>query len=186
LETIDFYVALQRAASSRRDIRVIHPDEIIAAFPNGKISGHHPFAMRVTLTDKGIARSIAVVPDLAFGLQFADNTRHFYMVEIDRGTMPIVRSDFRQTSFARKMRAYLTAHAGKRHERQFGWKNFRVLTITTDRYRKHSMMDALRELRVPHSPGGQLFLFSTRDELYRSDPLTHGWSDGTSREVRLM
>jgi hypothetical protein len=33
------------------------------------------------------------------------------MVEIDRGTMPITRTDIAQTSFARKMRVYLTAHA---------------------------------------------------------------------------
>ena len=46
--------------------------------------------------------------------------------------MPIARSDFLQTSFERKMRAYLTAHAGKQHEKHFGWKTFRVLTVTTD------------------------------------------------------
>jgi hypothetical protein len=34
------------------------------------------------------------------------------MVEIDRGTMPVVRSHtFRQTSFEEKMRAYLTSGA---------------------------------------------------------------------------
>ena len=46
-----------------------------------------------------------------------------------------VRSDIRQTSFERKMRAYLTAQAAKLHEQQFGWKAFRVLTITTDQLR---------------------------------------------------
>jgi hypothetical protein len=76
------------------------------------------------------------------------------VVEIDRGTMPVVRSDtFRQTSFEEKMRAYLTAHAGKQRERQFGWKTFRVLTVTTDHRRVQSMMEALRKLRVPHNPG---------------------------------
>ena len=57
------------------------------------------------------------------------------MVEIDRGTMPVKRSDPEQTSFEGKMRVYLAAHAAKQHERQFGWKNFRVLTVTTDRQR---------------------------------------------------
>ena len=32
------------------------------------------------------------VPDLVFGLQFADGSRHSFLVEIDRGTMPIARS----------------------------------------------------------------------------------------------
>lgn len=53
------------------------------------------------------------------------------MVEIDRGTMPIVRSDPERTNFARNMRGYLAPHAVKQLQRQFGWKNFRVLTITT-------------------------------------------------------
>ena len=108
------------------------------------------------------------------------------MVEIDRGTMPVVRSDaFRQTSFEEKKRAYLTAHAGKQHERQFGWKTFRVLTVTTDHHRMQSMMEALRKLHIPHSPGAPLFFFTTRDELRASDPLTHERRDGNGRAVRL-
>jgi hypothetical protein len=127
------------------------------------------------------------VPDLVFGLRIADGSRHNFMVEIDRGTMPVVRSDIlRQTSFEEKMRGYLTAHAAKQHGRQFGWKTFRVLTITTDDRRARSMTEALRQLRVPHSPGASLFLFATRDELRGSDPLTHAWQDGNGRDVRLM
>jgi hypothetical protein len=108
------------------------------------------------------------------------------MVEIDRGTMPIERSDFSQTSFERKMRAYLTAHAAKQHERHLGWKTFRVLTVTTDEYRTRSMMEALRRLRVPHSPGASLFLFATRHELLSCDPLGHVWNDGNGQDVRVL
>src|SRR2546423_10230653 len=116
-----------------------------------------------------------VVPDLAFGLRYPDGSRRCYMVEIDRGTMPISRGDFRQTSFERKMHAYLIAHSTKQHERHFGWKTFRVLTITTDRHRTQSMKERLRTLHVPHSPGASLFFFVTRDELRQNDPLTHSW-----------
>ena len=126
---------------------------------------------------------LQLVPDFAFGLALASRRR--FMVEIDRGTMPIVRSDFLQTSFERKMRAYLTAHAGKQHEKHFGWKTFRVLTVTTDQHRMQSMMVTLRKLRVPHSPGAPLFFFATRDELRASDPLAHDWRDGNGRAVRL-
>src|SRR6202162_885466 len=110
----------------------------------------HPFALRARIVHNGIAREISVIPDLVFGLQFADGMRRNYMVEIDRGTMPVVRADFAQTSFEKKMHAYLAAHAAKQHERQFGWKNFRVLTVTTDRQRMQSMKEASRRLRVPH------------------------------------
>ena len=128
---------------------------------------------------------IGLVPDLVFGLQFADGSRRSFMVEIDRGTMPVSRSDFLQTSFERKKRAYLTAHAGKQHEKYFGWKTFRALTVTTDQHRTQSMMEALRKLRIPHSPGAPLFFFTTRDELRAADPLAHGWRDGNGRGVRL-
>ena len=84
------------------------------------------------------------------------------------------------------MRAYLTAHAGKQHEKHFGWKTFRVLTVTTDHHRMQSMMEALRRLRIPHSPGAPLFFFTTRDELRASDPLAHDWRDGNGRAVRTL
>ena len=78
------------------------------------------------------------------------------------------------------------AHAGKQHDKHFGWKTFRVLTVTTDQHRMQSMMEALRRLHVPHSPGAPLFFFTTRDELRASDPLAAEWRDGNSREVRLL
>ena len=48
------------------------------------------------------------------------------------------------------------------------------------------MMDALRKLRIPHSPGAPLFFFATRDELRATDPLMHEWSDGNGRAVQLI
>jgi DNA-binding Lrp family transcriptional regulator len=186
LEIMDFYVALQCAVRDRADIRLVHPDELVAAFPDQSFSSNAPFMLRVRVLHDGIQQEIGVAPDLAFGLRYHDGSRRCYMVEIDRGTMPVVRSDFRQTSFERKMRAYLTAHAAKKHERQFGWKTFRVLTVTTDQHRTASMMDALRKLHVPQSPGGALFFFAPRSDLVASDPLAHKWRDGTGRLIQLV
>ena len=53
---------------------------------------------------------MGVVPDVVFGLQPAKADRRNFMVEIDRGTMPVRRSDPEQTSFEGKMRVYLAAH----------------------------------------------------------------------------
>jgi len=187
LEIVDFYVGLQCAARARADVRLIHPAELVAGFPDQRVTSRNPFTLRVTLSHRGVNHEMGLVPDFAFGLTLGESSRRHFMVEIDRGTMPVVRSDsFRQTSFEEKMRAYLTAHAGKQHERQFGWKTFRVLTVTTDHRRMHSMMEALRKLRIPHSPGAPLFFFTTRDELRAADPLTHDWSDGNGHAVRLI
>jgi hypothetical protein len=186
LEIVDFYVAVQRALIRRSDVRLIHPDEIVASFPDQSFAERNPFAMRVRLSHQGIAHEVAVIPDLVFGVRFADGSRRCFVVEIDRGTMPIARSDIRQTSLERKMRAYLTAYAAKQHERQFGWKTFRVLIVTTDEYRARSSVEELRKLRVAGSPGPSLFFFATRMQLYGGNPLSHVWQDGSGRDARLI
>ncbi len=186
LEIIDFLVALQLATRDRSDIHFVSPQEILAAFPEPTRAARNPLRLPVRLSHKGTTHEIGLVPDLVFGLRFSDGSRRCFMVEIDRGTMPIVRSDFLQTSFERKMRVYLAAYGAKQHERHFGWKNFRVLTITTDQHRMQSMMNALRELRAVHNPGSSLFFFATRHELSGIDPLAHDWRDGNGRPVHLF
>jgi hypothetical protein len=186
LEIVDFQVSLDRATRDREDVRLMHADEIIAGMPDQARARQNPFALRAKLTHKGSVREIGVIPDFVFGVKFDDGSKHSFMVEIDRGTMPVVRSNFEQTSFERKMRAYLTAHAGKQHEQRFGWRTFRVLTITTDEHRMQSMIDALRRVHVPRSPGAPLFLFTTRKGLGADDPLLHTWHDGTGRAVQLI
>ncbi|MGO9685865.1 MAG: replication-relaxation family protein [Beijerinckiaceae bacterium] len=186
LEIVEFLVALQIATADRRDVQFVHPDDIVAGFPEHTRSARNPLSLRVSVAHQGAVHEIGLVPDLVFGLILPNGSRHSFMVEIDRGTMPVVRSDIGQTSFERKMRAYLTAHAGKLHERQFGWKTFRVLTVTTDRYRMQSMREALRHLHVAGSSGALLFYFATRSELGASDPLSCTWHDGNGRDVCLL
>ncbi len=186
LAIVDFSVALQHAVRGQPDVRLIRPDEIMAMLPERTRNARNPFSLKVKVSQRGMMRERAIVPDLTFGLALPDRSRRHFMVEIDRGTMPVARSDVMQTSFEQKMRAYLIAHAAKQHERHFGWKTFRVLTVTTDNRRTQSMIEALRALRVPHSPGASLFLFATADELRTSNPLSHTWRDGNGRDVRLI
>lgn len=186
LEVVDFYVALQCAVSRRRDVLLIHPDEIVASFPDQSFGARNPFTLRAKVSHQGVTHDVGLIPDLVFGLKFADGSRRCFMVEIDRGTMPIVRSDIRQTSLERKMRAYLTAHATKQHERQFAWKTFRVLTVTTDEHRLRSTQEELRTLRVAGSPGPSLFFFATRSDLCSTDPVSHVWHDGNGRDALLI
>jgi hypothetical protein len=186
LEIVDFQVALDRATHDRGDVDLMYADEIIAGMPERPRASRNPLALRVRLSHQGVQREIGLVPDFVFGLELKDGSKRCFMVEIDRGTMPVVRADFEQTSFERKMRAYLTAHAGKHHERHFGWKTFRVLTVTTDQHRTRSMREALGQLRIPHSIGAPLFYFTTREELRGRDPLAHVWCDGNGRAVRLI
>lgn len=186
LEVVDFYMALRQATIIHGDIRLLHPDELIAAFPDQSFSEGNPFALRANLSHRGTMMPIAVVPDLVFGLQFADGSRRHFLVEIDRGTMPVERSDIRQSSFERKMRAYLAVHTARLHQRHFGWETFRVLTVTTDQYRVESMRQVLRYIRPARGIGASLFYFTPRAELCGGYPLTHAWQDGHGRDVRLI
>ena len=186
LGIVDFYVALQVAVRIRGDIRLIHPDELIAAFPERTRSMRNPVALRVNLSHDSKTHEIGLIPDLISGIGFPDGSRRCFMVEIDRGTMPISRSHLSQTSLERKMLAYLTAYSARQHEKQFGWKTFRVLTVTTDDQRIRSMQETLRKLNVPNSPGPSLFLFATKSALSVNNPLSHTWRDGNSRESRLI
>jgi hypothetical protein len=145
-----------------------------------------PFALRTKLSDQGRVREATVIPDLVFGLDLANGERHNFMVEIDRGTMPVRHSDTRQTSFERKMRVYLAAHAARQHERQFGWKNFRVLAVTTTSSRISAMLMAWRQLRTARASSAPLFLFTTFEELRASSPLAVPWLDGTGGPLSLI
>jgi DNA-binding Lrp family transcriptional regulator len=185
LAIVDFHVALQQAVPGRADIRLIEPDEIAAELPERVRKARNPFSLKVKMRQQGVIRERRIIPDLVFGLALCSGARRYFMVEIDRGTMPVVRSNLMQTSFEQKMRAYLTAHAAKQHQQHFGWKNFRVLAVTTDARRRQSMVDALRRSRVPHSLGAPLFYFATRDELGTTNPLDHPWLDGLGKSQML-
>ena len=73
------------------------------------------------------------MPDALFGLRFNDETESYFMLEIDRGEMPIERyKNMQRTYFAKKMLTYYEANRQQRHVHDLGIENFRVLTVTTD------------------------------------------------------
>ena len=139
-----------------------------------------------TRADTSVTRGAGIIPDIVFGLELPDGGRRNFLVEIDRGTMPVRRSDPEQTSIERKMRVYLAAHAAKQHREQFGWANFRVLIVTTDQRRIGSMIDAGRRLRVLRGVGPALFLFNTFDTLRTTDPFACEWLDGNRQTAKLI
>ena len=186
LEIIEFYVALELSARRHRGIRLIHSNELISSLLETTRAKPNPLALRATIAHEGKTQETGIVPDLVFGIEFRDGSRRCFMVEIDRGTMPITRSDISQSSFGRKMSGYLTAYAARQHEQQFGWKAFRVLTVTTDQNRLASMMKALCALNVPQSPGPALFWFGLRQELARNDLIGFAWRDGAGQRRHIV
>src|SRR3954449_1687835 len=186
IEIVDFEVGVQRAVRARNGIKLITADDMIAVAPR-RLPVTNPFSLDAKLSDHGVVREAAIIPDIVFGLELRDSIRRNFIVEIDRGTMPVRRSDPEQTSIERKMRVYLAAHAAKQHQREFGWTNFRVLFVTRNQERIETMIDASRQSQARrHGVGASLFWFSTFAEIKEvADLLALEWRDGNRRAVRL-
>jgi hypothetical protein len=185
LEIADFEVAAQLSAE-RSGYHYANAEDIVSELPAvADANRGNPFALRVTVSHQGTRHEIGLVPDISFVIDLKKGAPRNFVVEIDRGTMPITRADFSQTSIERKLRSYLSAYASRLFERKFGWKFFRVLIVTSDEYRVRSMIDALQSIQPPGAAGSSLFLFASRDELRATDPLTTTWrsADGQLRPL---
>jgi hypothetical protein len=185
LEIADFEVATQ-LSSERSGYHYANAEEIVSKLPAAAGSnGVNPLALRVTVSHQGARHEIGLVPDIAFAIDLKKGVSRNFLVEIDRGTMPITRADFSQTSIERKLRSYLSARTSRLFERKFGWRFFRVLFVTSDDSRLWSMIEALRSIQPPGAAGSSLFLFASRDTLRAADPLTATWRgvDGSLRRL---
>lgn len=139
-------VAIELACWNRPDIRLLSADDL--KIP--KIRA--PFQWQV---DIGQRRKIGVIPDQVFGIEYKGMTCWFCL-EADRGTMPITRGNFDQTSFQRKLLAYEATWTQNLHRSVFKSQRFRVLTVTTNQERVRGMKEACRGL----AHGRGFFCFS--------------------------
>jgi hypothetical protein len=150
----DVMMAIELACREN-GIRLLTEHELALEFDqSGK---HPPFQWRVQINGR---LNLAVVPDRVFALEFKDhkdnNNRAVYFLEADRGTMPVIRKNFAQTSFYRKLLAYEATWSQSIHQRRFGFNRFRVVTVTTSTARVKSLVDACSRLER----GRGLFLFA--------------------------
>jgi hypothetical protein len=182
----ELMVATEIAARSASHVRLIRPDDILAAAPQTISSACNPWALSARITYGAITQDIRLIPDKVFGLDYTNvRKRSYFFVEADRGTMPIVRSNPRQTSFHQKILGYLAgAGPGNAHGRHFGVGNFRVLTITTSSDRIASMIAALKQ--ATRGEGSNQFLFVDRATLQGCpDVLNLEWITGRGERVRF-
>lgn len=120
LEIADFEVAAQISAE-RSGYHYVGTSDVAAGISSTAATAHgvNPLAFRVTVSHRGGRHGIGLVPDIAIELR-KGSPRNF-LVEIDRGTMPITRADFSQTSIERKLRSYLQPmHPGSSNDGSAG------------------------------------------------------------------
>ncbi len=178
----EFMVSLELAMRGRDDLRILERGEILEDAP--KSTRDRLVRIEASIRIGGTLRKNAVVPDALFGLRFNDQEESYFMLEIDRGEMPVERyRNAQRTYFAKKMLTYYEANRQQRHVHDLGIENFRVLTVTTNATRVEKMLDALGA--ITNGKGSNIFLFTDQAALAASSPLDLEWMSGKRQAVRL-
>lgn len=184
LEIADFRVALRAACRAHAEIGLRQPGELLDWLPEDTKKDRNPWSMRVRVHHNGTVHELGLVPDYLFALMLPDGRRRPFLVECDRGTMPVERSSLSQTSMLRKFLAYEGARQQGLHTERFGWLNFRVLIITRSSDRLVTMRTLVESL--PALKASPLFLFANQADLVDSDVLAYPWSNPSGRPHALI
>jgi hypothetical protein len=182
----DLMVAMQLATRRSGNVLLIEPRDILALSPERTRRSKNPWALPAKIVHAGIQHDMSLIPDKVFGLDYSEaRKRSYFFVEADRGTMPIVRSHPRQTSFHQKILGHLAgSRLGNLHGQHFVIGNFRVLTITTSQQRIATMLEAVKH--ATRGTGSNQFLFIDHASLQRCpDILQLEWVSGKGDRVRL-
>ena len=197
------------AQKSGGAVRLIEEPEILATVvPENTRHRRYPFSWSVNVPyprlvrdERGEAqvqvetRRAGVIPDRVFGLEFASRpegrNRLFFFLEIDRGTMPVIRRAdlFESTSIFRKLLGFAGTWVRGVHTERFGLKHFQVLIITTSPERVRTMVEAFKLLEsrvVPvwsahdfdRSRLSWIFRFADRASSTPGRLLKYDWVDG--------
>jgi len=173
LAIADMHVALTRSARQHPELRLLPASQLLKMAPPESARRRQPWSLAGDVRTEAGLQSMSVVPDYVFGIGYPDRRFRAYLVECDRGTMPVDRGDLRQTSLKRKLLTYAAARRQGEHDRRFGWKAFRVLIITSSRQRAENTLACIDDSLDPLDRS--LFLVTDHAVLEQSDVLLAGW-----------
>jgi hypothetical protein len=189
-----FMAGAEVAVRARPDIELMDAAAIIAQAPEKTQRARYPLKWTALVPDgRGGEVGASVIADDAFALVFDDSTASYFLVEIDRGQMPVRRSKGSReetvagkrrlrTYYMHKLATYWHGWRQRRHVEQFGIEQLRVLTVTTSEKRIETMLDALREVT---GKGSELFLFATDERLRLGNQLDVEWTTGKGNTAKL-
>jgi hypothetical protein len=178
----DFMIAMHETCEQSEFLRLVPQHEILAQAPAATRADRRPTTWRIDVDYRGSRRTLHLEPDGIFAVAHsqlaAPQDRKFFFLEIDRGTMPVVRSSVEQTSILRKLAAYHATFRAGTHRSRFGIDNMRVLIVGKSRERTATIIDAFQEhLGGKVSP--RIFLAADRPALFQSARGLHlaSWVD---------
>jgi hypothetical protein len=190
-----FMAALDVAMRSRPDMTLLEEPAIVARAPEKIQRARYPLKWTALVPDgRGGEMAASLISDDAFALEFDDGTASYFLVEIDRGQMPVRRSLHSRdetvagkrrlrTYYMHKLATYYHGWRQQRHVEQLGVEQLRVLTVTTSEKRIATMLDAQRE--VTNGKGSDLFLFIVEEQLRSRNPLDAEWITGKGNVAKL-
>ena len=184
LAVADFTVRLTTGCRRRSDITLQLRDELLATMPEQTRTSGAPFKWTVPVMHQGELVKIGINPDLEFALAYTDGTRRCFLVERDRGSMPIARERLDQTSILKKLLGYDSGRKQDLHKTQFNWRNFRVLFIAETPQRADNIIHTIaRHDQLKQSP---LFLVTDKKALDQGlDIFLHQWRTPTKLTTLL-
>ena len=149
-----------------------------------------PYHWSVQHRAGGKETELYIIPDRTIGLRDwqrpSGRNRKFFFVELDCGTMPVVRTNLAQSSLLRKLIGYGLTYKGDYHSRVYGLPNFRVLMIVPGRKRIESLIEAFRAHAASIAASPRLFLFAEKGLLTAPDFFAYEWTDAAGERHRLL
>jgi hypothetical protein len=146
--------------------RLITWQDIVAneALPEKTRRSQTPFRIPITVRVEGQRKDVHIQADgEPFGIErVVDGRRGYFFcpgIEADCATEPVDVYDLARSSIVKKYKLYEAIYAERVHQSHFGFPNFFVPIITTNKVRMRTMMDAL--MRVTGGKGSKIFLFKT-------------------------
>lgn len=122
------------------------------------------------------------IPDGAFSLQPPQGEPRYFILEVDRGTMPVIRRGLSQSSFQRKILSYKEARRQGVLWTRFQIPAFRVLVVAESRRRLSSLQQATASTFKKGE--SKMFLFAVASELLaHEDALSQGWETCSGKKV---
>lgn len=175
----DVVTQLELACRRGGNMRLVVLDGL--APENASTSRRRTWQWSVTVSAR---QRVGVAPDRVIALEPVDsenqNERQTFFLEADRGTMPITRSNCRQTSVERKLLAYEATWSQHLHQSRLGLPRFRTLIVTSSSLRAANILKLVRSMRR----GRGLFLCASTEQLAAQENILSSrcWNGPTETE----
>tara|TARA_R110000868_G_scaffold71948_7_gene210094 strand:- start:763 stop:1695 length:933 start_codon:yes stop_codon:yes gene_type:complete len=159
LMTCEVLASIELATIADPNLRFISAQEILIKAPERTRNSSHPF--RIPCSQPSDVT--CVIPDGLFGLEYLHGGKkgyRFFALEVDRATMPVVRSRKDQTSYLAKLLTYRDIIAKETHKSHLGLPNLFVLTVTVSERHKENIM----QLFLKETSRSAVFLFKALTE----------------------